>query len=44
MFLDNEGVGSAWCVIRDLSRREGHEEYAISRRTNQRERKKDIRG
>jgi hypothetical protein len=24
MFLDNEGVGSDWWVIRDLSRREGY--------------------
>ncbi len=39
MFLDNEGLGGDWWVIRDLSRREGYRrESAKSRTINQRER------
>ena len=37
MFLDNEGLGSDRCVIRDLSRREAYGENAISRTTIQRD-------
>jgi hypothetical protein len=44
MFLDNKGLGSDWCVIRDLSRREGYGENAISRATIQRDPKENIRG
>jgi hypothetical protein len=43
MFLDNEGLGSDWCVIRDLSRREGYGESAILRTTIQRDPKKNIK-
>lgn len=42
MFLDNEGLISDWCVIRDLSRRE-YGECAISRTSIQRDPKENIK-
>lgn len=43
MFLDNKGLGRDWCVIRDLSRREGYGESAISRAAIQRDPKENIK-
>lgn len=42
-FLDNGGLGSEWCAIRDLSRREGYGGRATSRRAIQQDPKENIK-